>query len=284
MTGTCFHRCGVVATRVVAFSIACLAALSSAKAATGQLNVLTYNVAGLPDGFMTAHPSQNLATIGRLLAPYGLALVQEDYAYATTLRQLLPLPYQSPAFIRGNRLDFGDGLSQFAKLPFSDLRREAWVSCHGVFDSYFDCLTPKGFTASELSLAPKIVVHVYNVHFDAGGSAADAKARQAQVDQLIAAIAERSAGAAILLAGDTNMSSRERPLLARLERETGLIDVCDALHCPDSGRIDRVFYRSSAALSWLPLKLKIDRRFVDARGRALSDHLAVAAELQWTSS
>jgi hypothetical protein len=82
-----------------------------ADAAVGQLKVLTYNIAGLPDGFMTPHPSANMARIGQLLGRYDLVLIQEDFAFGTELRKSVTLPFQSPAFVRAGRLHFGDGLS-----------------------------------------------------------------------------------------------------------------------------------------------------------------------------
>ncbi len=125
-------------------------------------------------------------------------------------------------------------------------------------------------------------IDVYNVHLDAGPGRLDQQAREAQVDQLIEAIAQRSAGRPILLAGDTNVRA-QRDLLARFEQVTGLVDACDTLHCPDPRRIDRVFYRSSPTLTLSARKWSIDRRFVDANGQPLSDHLAVAVELAWPS-
>ncbi|HKO51580.1 MAG TPA: endonuclease/exonuclease/phosphatase family protein [Polyangiaceae bacterium] len=253
-----------------------------AGAASGRLKVLTYNVAGLPDGFMTAHPSANMARIGSLFTRYDLVLIQEDFAYGTVLRQSVKLPFQSPAFVRAGRFHFGDGLSQFAAQAFSPLQREPWRTCHGVVDSYFDCLTPKGFSLARQHLAEGVEVDVFNVHLDAGSSIEDQRAREAQVDQLLEAIAQRSAGRAIVLAGDTNLRS-QRDLLARFERTAGLLDVCEALRCPDRPRIDRVLFRSTPALTIKPRKWSIDRRFVDAKGQPLSDHLAVAVELDWSS-
>jgi len=253
-----------------------------AGAAVGQLKVLTYNIAGLPDGFMTPHPSANMPQIGALLARYDLALIQEDFAYGELLRKSVKLPFQSPAFVRAGRLHFGDGLSQFAAHSFGALQREPWRACHGVVDSYFDCLTPKGFTSTRQRLAEGVELDVYNVHLDAGSSEADQLAREAQVNQLLDAIAQRSPGRAMLVAGDTNLRS-QRDLLGRLLSAAGLADACTTLHCPDPRRIDRVFYRSSPALSLVPRKWSIDRRFVDAKGQPLSDHLAVAVELDWIS-
>jgi endonuclease/exonuclease/phosphatase family metal-dependent hydrolase len=191
------------------------------------------------------------------------------------------LPFQSPAFVRGEQWNYGDGLSYFSRLKVSELRREAWRACHGMIDSYFDCLTPKGFTSARVQLADGVEIDVYNLHLDAGGGELDLKARVAQVEQLSTAIRERSEGRALLVAGDTNIRGQQRALLTELGEALGLVDVCTALRCPDARRIDRVFYRSSTALSWTPRKWSLDKRFVDDRQRPLSDHLAVAVELDW---
>lgn len=253
----------------------------SQASAGGRLKVLTYNVAGLPDGVMTSHPSRNMPRIGELLGGYDLVFVQEDFAYASELRQKLSLPYASDPFVRGGRLDFGDGLSQFAKLPFAGYRRSAWRACHGVVDSYFDCLTPKGFTYARQALAPGVQVDVYNLHMDAGGSAEDARAREAQLEQLAEAIEQSSPGAAVIVAGDTNVPARQRDVLARFLSRTGLSDACEALRCAELRRIDRVLFRGGKNLRLEARRWSIDRRFVDEHQRALSDHLAVAVELEW---
>src|SRR4051812_23527362 len=254
-----------------------------ARAAGGHLKVLTYNIAGLPDGFSTEHPSANMAAIGKRLASYDLALLQEDFAYGGSLRKTVSLRYQSPAFQRGERWDFGDGLSQFSVLPFAPLTREAWRACNGFFDAYNDCLTPKGFAYTRQTLATGIELDVYNVHLDAGGSEGDRAARTAQIAQLLAAIAEHSKDRALLVAGDTNIRGSQSELLERLEQQAGLTDVCEALRCPDPQRIDRIYVRSSSHLSWQPRSWSIDRHFVDAHGAPLSDHLAVSALLDWSS-
>jgi endonuclease/exonuclease/phosphatase family metal-dependent hydrolase len=229
-----------------------------------------------------SRPSVNIPLIGRLLNQYDLALVQEDFAYGPDLRRNLNLAYASPAFERGKRLDFGDGLSQFAKLPFSNYARQTWEKCHGILDSYFDCLTPKGFTWSRQQLSDGVLVDVYNLHMDAGMGVEDRRARAQQVEQLIRAIRRYSTDSALIVAGDTNLNYRETSLLDRLQRETGLRDACRALKCRDPGRIDRVFYRSSARLTLKPKSWRIDTRFVDDEQRPLSDHLAVAVELSWS--
>jgi endonuclease/exonuclease/phosphatase family metal-dependent hydrolase len=246
----------------------------------GTFELLTYNVAGLPEGLSRSRPLANLPRIGKLLNKYDIALVQEDFAYPLELRREARHGHVSPAFVRQS-LDFGDGLSQFTRLPFSDFRRVAWSSCHGLLDAFFDCLTPKGFTRARQSLAEDVSIDVYNLHMDAGGSPGDREARQAQVAQLITAIQEESTGRALIVGGDTNIFGRDQALLDRLLESAELKDACSEVHCGDTRRVDRVLYRSSRALTLGVKQWRIDREFVDDQGRPLSDHLPVAVAFDW---
>src|SRR6188472_1316783 len=96
----CVLICGMMRSTLAVLAALFTAAWSCvAGASQGQLKVLTYNVAGLPDGFMTPHPSANMPQIGALLGRYDLALIQEDFAYGAPLRERVTLPFQSPAFV-----------------------------------------------------------------------------------------------------------------------------------------------------------------------------------------
>jgi endonuclease/exonuclease/phosphatase family metal-dependent hydrolase len=256
---------------------------SQTSTARGRFKLVTYNVAGLPDGVSQSQPSVNMGTIGKLLNRYDLALVQEDFAYAAELRRLIAHPHVTPPFVRGDRKDFGDGLSQFAKLPFAGIFREAWRSCHGIVDSYFDCLTPKGFTFARVALGTNVSVDIYNLHMDAGSSPGDVAARAAQIEQLANAIERFSVGQAVIVAGDTNMGADE-PALATFQARVELMEVCRKLGCPDPERIDRVFYRSSPTLTLEARRWRLDKTFVDRKGKPLSDHLPVAVDFDWKSS
>jgi endonuclease/exonuclease/phosphatase family metal-dependent hydrolase len=247
----------------------------------GSFELVTYNVAGLPEGISRSRPRTNLPRIGELLNGFDIALVQEDFAYPLELRRMIRHRHASAAFERGARLDFGDGLSLFSRLPFTDFRRQPWSSCNGIIDSFFDCLTPKGYTLAHQELAPDVFVHIYNLHMDAGGSMDDRSAREQQVEQLIAAIAGESPGRAVIVGGDTNLFGQDHPLLRRLLRETGLSDACTTTRCPEPGRVDRVLYRGSAELELTPRRWRIASEFVDQARRPLSDHLAVAVEFVW---
>jgi endonuclease/exonuclease/phosphatase family metal-dependent hydrolase len=247
----------------------------------GRFELVTYNVAGLPEGISRSHPLANLAPIGRLLSAYDIALVQEDFAYPEELRRELRLAHSSPPFVRGDRVDFGDGLSQFSRLAFSGFRRVPWSACHGVIDSFFDCLTPKGFSIARQSVEEGVFVQVVNLHMDAGWSSGDRAARAAQVDQLVAALGQLPQREALIVAGDTNLPAKENDVLERLLAAAELKDACAELGCPQPWRIDRVLYRSSSELSLRARKWRIAPQFVDSAGRPLSDHPAVSVAFEW---
>jgi hypothetical protein len=247
----------------------------------GSFRLLTYNVAGLPEGISASHPLTNLPLIGKLLGDYDLVLVQEDFAYPEELRRGLHLGYVSEGFVPGHGRGLGDGLSQFARWPFGELRREPWSSCNGIVDAYFDCLTPKGFSVSLQSLPGGARVRVYNLHLDAGREPGDQAARTAQVEQLLAALHRQSAEDAVILGGDTNLHGHDRPLFDHLLAAGSLQDACAALACPDPRRIDRVLFRSSPRLRLRPKHWAVARQFVDGAGAPLSDHLPVEVEFEW---
>jgi endonuclease/exonuclease/phosphatase (EEP) superfamily protein YafD len=247
----------------------------------GSLSLLTYNVAGLPAGISRSRPATNIPLISPLLNRYDLVLVQEDFAYQLDLRRDVEHPYRSPLQL-SSIFDTGDGLSRFSRHPFSGFGREAWRACHGVLAFGSDCLARKGFSVATHELSPGILVDVYDLHMDAGGGFADRDARQAQIDQLIEAIARRSRGRAVIVAGDTNLRRlRDRRLLTRLLDRAGLEDSCQELRCGEPGRVDRVLYRSSASLELSARSWRTDPAFRDADGRALSDHRAVAVVFDW---
>jgi endonuclease/exonuclease/phosphatase family metal-dependent hydrolase len=248
------------------------------SASARSLSVVTYNVAGLPEGISASHPTRNLPLIGARLHEFDLALVQEDFAYADLLRKDLKLPYASRAFERGERYDFGDGLSQFAKLAFSEPERIPWASCHGITGFYFDCLTPKGVSFTRMRLTADDSVDVYNLHMDAGGSVGDRAARKAQLEQLTRVIQARSVDRAIIVGGDFNLGTAEADVFRAFERRTGLRDACARVGCREPGRIDRILSRSSARVGLTPKRWRVDRTFTDAGGRALSDHAPVVVD------
>lgn len=249
----------------------------------GTVRLLTYNVAGLPEGISGSMPAEYIPQISPLLNLYELALVQEDFAYHEELTAQAEHPYQSephPDADPANAM-FGDGLNEFSQFPFAPLDRVTWVECNGQLDSGSDCLTIKGFFRATHSLAEGVEVDVYDLHMDAGGSPEDQAARDAQVAQLVDFIAESSAERAVIVAGDTNMDEADESQLQALLDGAGLVDVCRALACGDEYRIDRVMVRDGGHVELTPTSWMIDAAFVDPEGNDLSDHEAVGVELAW---
>ncbi len=271
--------------------LAGLAACSSGGG-SGESLLLTYNVAGLPEGLSGSQPAEFIPQISPELNGYELVLVQEDFWYHQQLAAAAEHPHRSqPMWPEPDLEQMGDGLNRFSRSPFDDHRRDTWSACHGVFDSGSDCLTTKGFASAWHRLGPNGAarVLVVNLHLDAGSADGDQQARREQVEQLIAALQARAADQALIVAGDTNLKPEraDRPLDAvafdRLLSATGLRDSCRALDCPQES-IDRVLFRSGPAVQLTPLRWSRPPEFVTEQGEDLSDHRPVAVLFSWARS
>jgi endonuclease/exonuclease/phosphatase family metal-dependent hydrolase len=250
-------------------------------ATEGAFDLLTYNVAGLPEGISGSNPVANHPQISPLLNQYDIALVQEDFAYHDLLSQDAEHPHQSVPKEPGAFPDMGDGLNRFSVFPFGELLREAWEQCSGFVGAANDCLTSKGFSVAATELAPGVLVDIYNLHMDAGGGAEDVAARDAQTQQMLATIESRSAGMAIIVAGDTNMGSDDEASLQMLLQGAQLEDACRVLACGENSRIDRIMFRSSDQIELSAESWRVDTSFVDGDGNDLSDHEAVGVDFSW---
>jgi endonuclease/exonuclease/phosphatase family metal-dependent hydrolase len=251
---------------------------------TGSFRLLSYNVAGLPEGISQSRPSTNIPLISPLLNHYDVVLVQEDFAFPGELRSRAEHPHRSSVRQSRSLLGFGDGLSRLSRQPFTAYARTRWRTCHGVLSHASDCLARKGFTVATHHLARGVEVDVYNLHMDAGNAPGDREARAQQARQLLRSIALRSAGRPVIVGGDTNLGRGDEEVVRRLLSEAGMTDACRARRCRDRHRIDRVLFRGSDALELTATEWRIDSRFVDGAGRPLSDHEAVAVEFGWVAS
>lgn len=248
----------------------------------GRFTLLTYNVAGLPEMFSPSNPSRNIPLVSPLLNRYDVALVQEDFSYHRELIQATQHPFRSRPM--RPRSFVGDGLSQFSRFDFPSVHRVRWEHCNGIVRHATDCLADKGFTFSEVRLAPATHVHLYNLHADAGAGSLDIEARSQNFEQLARYIAEHSRSQAVIVAGDTNLRAShhrdDAETLASFIETVGLRDACDPQVTPEE-QIDRVLFRSSAELELGEPRCWNDLGFVDARGEGLSDHPAIGVSLRW---
>ncbi|MFJ3192913.1 jacalin-like lectin [Streptomyces griseoviridis] len=272
------------------------AATAAQPAATGTFDVLTYNVAGLPEGLSSSHPATNTPLISPRLAPYDIVNVQEDFNYHAALYAGDNHPYRTAT---SGGAAIGDGLNTLSSYPFDDFERVRWDACTGT-----NCLTPKGFTLARLRLAEGVYVDLYNAHPNADDTDDALAARRANITQLSAFIQANSAGNAVIVMGDTNTRyTRAGDNIRTLVRDNGLTDAwvklvrggtepaqgADALLCPTTAPpntcevVDKVFYRGSRLVSLDATRYNNDwAAFLDAQGGNLSDHFPHTVDFSYT--
>ncbi|MFI8237817.1 jacalin-like lectin [Streptomyces sp. NPDC085866] len=265
-------------------------------AASGTFNVLTYNVAGLPEGLSSSHPATNTPLISPRLAGYDIVNVQEDFNYHAALYAGDNHPYRTAT---SGGAGIGDGLNTLSKYPFEDFERVKWNDCTGT-----NCLTPKGFTLARLRLAEGAFVDLYNLHPNADDTDDALAARRANIAQVSAFIKANSAGNAVIVMGDTNTRyTRAGDNIRTLVDDNGLTDAwvklvkggtaptqgADPLLCPTSAPpndcevVDKVLYRSSDLVSLNATRYNDEwAKFLDSSGGNLSDHFPHTVDFSYT--
>ena len=251
---------------------------------SGAFSMLTYNVAGLPQGLSGSNPETNIPLISPLLNEYSIVLLQEDFWYPTELSIKAEHPHKTTPK-EATTATMGDGLNQYSHVAIENFERVQWVACHGELTNSSDCLAEKGFTFSTMTLAPGLEIHVYNHHAEAGGDPEDVAARRAGFEQLSAFVTTRSANHAVVIAGDTNlhgMDPDDEPMLQAFMNSTDTRDVCRTLGCPVES-IDRILFRSTERIILTPTRWSQPPEFMDDEGVDLSDHRPVAVQWAWTA-
>lgn len=263
---------------------------------SGEISVLTYNVAGLPEGINDDQfPTKHMQLISPLLNAYDLVNVQEDFYYHDSLVHYLNFPDTS-AYVANEVL--GDGLNTFSRIPFINFSRTAWNSCGGT-----DCLTPKGFTYSRLRFNKDVYIDLYNVHCNAGSNTNDLVARRDNITQLCNYIQTHSAGNAIILMGDFNCrytrtgdNIRKVDSLGLkniwiemtrngdypLQNDVSLQDCAPNATNATCEVVDKIFYRSSNKITLTPTLYQLDNPlFYDSDNEQLSDHKPMNAKFTY---
>ena len=282
----------------------------------GEFSLLSYNVAGLPQGISGSNPERNLPLISPGLNDYDLVLTQEDFDwwqpiaglldfanYHSRLRAQATHPYRSavhpgPAAVgvdpASRPLLVGDGIGYLSRYPLLDERPVAWRGCFGGAlpdGGAADCLAMKGFRAVTMVLGDGRQVDVYNLHAEAGGTAADQALQVEDYEQLAQAIETWSAGRAVIVAGDTNLHIGAHPdgsngadaqIWSGFLQRLGLTDVCAELDCPEWTNIDKAAYRSGGGIELTALDHEfVSERFLTPEGEDLSDHPPLAVVFGW---
>ncbi|MFF4119944.1 jacalin-like lectin [Streptomyces sp. NPDC001714] len=300
--------------RLVACLAAAVAALGgltatatpAAAAGSGTFSVLSYNVAGLPEGLSSAPTPRDTSTteIGKRIAPYDIVNVQEDFNYHAYLYATDTHPYRTAT---SGGAGIGSGLNTVSAYDWDedDFQRVGWNSCQ--IDSG-DCLTPKGFTFMRERLAEGVYVDFYNLHTNAGTNDGDEASRADNLSQLTAFISTHSAGNAVVVMGDTNTRyTRSADTIAEFASANGLTDAwvqlirggsapakgSDALVCDQSGAtvpntcevVDKVLYRSSKLVNLNATSYNNEHaKFLTSDGLMLSDHDPITVGFSWSEN
>ena len=147
-------------------------------------------------------------------------------------------------------------------------------------------------------------VDLYNAHMNAGSTEADLAARRANVAQLAAYVANRSAGNAVIVMGDTNTRyTRAGDTIRDLTTPLGLTDAwvrsvrggtppaigAPAITCDDANVtaqcevVDKILYRGNRLVDLALTSYSNDNAvFRTADDRMLSDHYPIAARFSWS--
>jgi hypothetical protein len=253
----------------------------------GEFSVLTYNVAGLPEGINSDQfPTRHTDSIGKLINEIDIVHVQEDFCYHDKL-----LTHNKHLYVTETKgcVPFGDGLNTFSNYYIQNLRRYKWNQCNGT-----DCLTPKGFSYSQIVINPNIIIDFYNVHCNAGSDSKDLLARRKNIIQLRDYINANSSGNAVIIMGDMNSRYTRVGDTLELLKSIGFVDVWVQLmrngnypikgspsltNCTPSKTseycevVDHILYRGNDKIMLTPKDYKLnDNRYYDTTFYPLSDH------------
>lgn len=282
----------------------------------GEFTVLTYNVAGLPQGISESNPEWNIPLMSPLFNAYDVVLTQEDFDWWTPLAGLLdfanyhtrlrsavehkwrtdrhPGPDTVGVDAGARGLLVGDGIGIMAKYPFSGEHHHAWKGCFGGAlpdGGAADCLAMKGFRMVTMTLGDGREVDVYSLHGEAGGTPEDQWLQERDYEELADFINARGDDRAIVLGGDTNLHTddvhpdggfgADTAIWTKFLTATGLTDVCSELSCPEPGSIDKIAYRSSSTVALRATAAEFPRERFQVNGADLSDHPPFVATFVW---
>jgi len=263
----------------------------------GSFNVLTYNVAGLPQLLSSASTPRDSSTaqIGRLINAYDVVHVQEDFNYHAYLYDYGNMhPYRTPT---SGGAGFGDGLNTLSWFPFEDFARITWNKRINE-----NALTPKGFTFCRTRIAEGVYIDFYNLHTNAESDAASIAARADNLQQISDYISTVSKGNAVVVMGDMNARYTRDNNVRLFLNVQGMTDPWITLirngsipalgdsdiACPFPNIantceiVDKIYYRSSKYIQLSASGYNLLKSFVNSSGQQLSDHLPLTVNFSYS--
>ncbi|MCL2512687.1 MAG: endonuclease/exonuclease/phosphatase family protein [Oscillospiraceae bacterium] len=280
-----------------------IAAFAEDTAETGTLNLISFNVSGLPiigtfQGDARSSGNKKSAVIGEYINGLGLDIVgvQEDFNYHKGLAgKMTAYPYKT---VHSGGVPGGDGLNIFSKRGIYNVERVEWDVSYGVLYDGTDRLAPKGFVYSVAELADGVYIDLYVLHANAGTTIGSIEARADNYRQLAEHISALEYDRPIIMLGDFNsILGRDRgdALYENLLAPAGLTDVWAEMfndgNCEYDGgsgwnptygeRVDRVLYKNGGGVAFTPETFEYIM-MADENGKTHTDHMAALASLSYT--
>lgn len=253
------------------------------------IHAITYNVAGLPEIISSGDPVNNTSEIGRRLNNYDLVNVQEDFNYNHFLYGTAKHTYKTKW---SGPVPFGDGLNSMSSYKILNLKRFKWNKCNGT-----DCLTPKGFSYSQIELIEGVTIDLYNIHTNAGSEdAKDPAARRDNLIQVFKYIEKNSEDRPLIIMGDFNSRYTRTSDTLEIFKQLNLTDTwvdfmrdgiypikdgnsltgCDDPSSANCETVDKIFFRSNEQVQFRILDYQKPRDEFQRDGKDLSDHIPVS--------
>ena len=280
------------------------AVCAQAKAETGTLRLIAYNVSGIPlvgdfQGTTFTTTKERARRIGKLLNGTDADFIgtEEDFnGHKYLAAEMTNYPYRS--YTSGG-LAQGQGLNVFSPHPLYNIKRVKWNKEFGYLSGSMDAISNKGFIYALMQLSDDLYVHVINVHMDAGYDPLSVKARSDNFRQLAAFIEEElDDGRALIVQGDFNYKFKRQlkdDLYGNLLEPTGLRDVWAELEngglydqsapgfkLDDPGdELDRILYRSGDDLTLTPVE-KTEPNLTGENGEQYTDHDPMMTAFRYT--
>lgn len=198
----------VILSILMIFSSVCILSYADDSDESISINVISFNVDGLPVPSSLSSTGREPAKATKLIAEEinktdcNILCVQEDFNFHSELSSGLDMENET---VTSGPAVIGDGLNTFSDYPIYNVGRVAWDTASGVFTDGSDELTPKGIMYCTVEIAEGVYIDVYTLHADACEDDESMLAKSAQFDQLTKLIEEHSGSdRAVLLTGDFN--------------------------------------------------------------------------------
>jgi endonuclease/exonuclease/phosphatase family metal-dependent hydrolase len=234
----------------------------------GELNVITYNVEGLPNFLALSDTKDRTEKIASFLYMSDPDIIAFQETFVDTYYNILAVENFAKARFNEKLTNkiYGSGLALFSKVSPIHYYKEHFNTCYGS-----DCFASKGIQLCRIYPALGITIDVYNTHLDAHNSVKDIEARISQLKRLIEIINSKSEGNAIIFLGDLNIRKNNEHFKYFL-RETGLKNLCSSCE----GNIDYILIRDGNNI-----ELGIENISFRTGFENLSDHLPLQAQIKW---